>query len=704
MKSWADLLSMLGLAPAPAPVAPPRRSVPVARSTKPGVAKPAPAKAPGAAQAPAPVRKPQDAATMGSRENPIMLRDNIPAYERVLSGDASAAFPLSDEFKHEIAVLLTSEDKKTVEIIISTRLKQAQVIADTRERVKRAGYKMTSPLYADSGILGLIGEATTKAGATTNAKDLSDMQRLFDELLVKAVKMNASDIHIEARRNDAMVRFRADGDLIKIHDWSPQQAEQLASVIYNVIAEEKDVTFQKDRTQDAVAERDVRVGEEIIRVRARIATMPAYPAGFDMVMRILRMGHQSSSKAGGMAGLGYLPEQILNLELAISRPVGVTIMSGVTGSGKSTSLTTMVGKRITDYHGRIKVITVEDPPEIIVPGATQSPVVRSKAGKGDAGEKVNPFAASIKAAMRSDPDVIMVGEVRDEESAKLLVSATQSGHQVFTTVHAPSAFGIIGRLRSLGVPNDVLGSLDFVSGLVYQTLCPVLCPKCSIPLDEFMANDDSPRNQRMKMRLARAVDDLDDTDIRFRNPAPVCGHCNNKGIVGRTVVAEVVLPDEHMKILFSEGKDTEAIRYWKAEKDGKTVLWYGIGKMKEGMLDPFDVEHKMGMLDSDVPRVIEATKFGRSRRPVSEQEMAVLVFGEGALKLPAAPAKSLAAPVAEPLAQEQAQSLTNLDGDALADLTSFGGQRPSAVVEPFLRQPKGAAFNEFDTGDDSIPR
>lgn len=683
---------------APGGKAPARAPEPAAR--KPAAARPTPKPI---QRASAPQGDDPEEMKLGTRANPIMLRDNIPAFEKVLSGEGSTEFKLSAEFKHDIAVLLTNEDKQTVDIIRSVRLAKPSVVADFMEKARRAGYKTTAPIYADHGVIGLLYEEAAKRGLDTAAKDASDMQRLFDELLAKAVGMNASDIHIEARRNSAIVRFRVDGAMSKIHDWSPAQASQLASVIYNVVAEEKDVTFQSDRPQDAVAERDIRVGDGFQRIRARIATMPAYPAGFDMVMRILRMGSQSASSAkkADLGALGYLPEQVRDIELSISRPVGVTVMAGVTGSGKSTSLTTMLSKKIEDYAGRLKVITVEDPPEYVVEGATQSPVVRSKAGKTADGHQVNPFAASIRAAMRSDPDVIMVGEVRDEESAKLLVSATQSGHQVFTTVHAPSAFGIIGRLRSLGTPNDVLGSLDFISGLIYQTLCPVLCPECSIPLEQYMTQDQSERAEHLKARLLRVVANLDDANVRFRNPETQCEHCKGKGIIGRTVVAEVVLPDDTMKVLFSEGKETAAMRYWKSKKQGKTALWYGIGKMKEGLLDPFDVEHKMGLLDSEVATVHEETDFVEARRGVLER-------GNILRTAVAEVRPQVVDELDDEIQEAPRKQLTSIDGVPLSEFSSFNGApRPSAVIEPIGRRGgvSGAAgrstFNEFDSDDES---
>jgi len=181
-----------------------------------------------------------------------------------------------------------------------------------------------------------------------------------------------------------------------------------------------------------------------------------------MIMRILKMG-QSGEKID-LNKLGYSKEHLGKVRRGSAKPVGVMMMAGTTGSGKSTSLNAMLSEKIAHHAGRIKVITVEDPPEYLLIGATQVPVVRSRSAAKE-GADINPFASTIRAAMRSDPDVLMIGEVRDHHSAELLIHAVQSGHPVFTTTHASSGIDIVSRQRSNGVPDDVLGSHNFISAL-----------------------------------------------------------------------------------------------------------------------------------------------------------------------------------------------------------------------------------------------
>lgn len=529
------------------------------------------------------------------RRSVIQRRESIPGYKKILTLPKSE-FPLSPELmKHYVAILLNEKHRSIMLIASIEAPKQGkgrvdQNLLSIRERIRSKGYKNVTVEYATAGIIEIIYEDGMKSSSEEEeAAATSELQNDYDDLLREAVEDSVSDIHIEVRRDFSVVRYRKDGILAQRYEWPVQYARRLASVVYQVIAEEKDITFKEGEPQDAVVDRDL--GTQ--RIRVRLATMPAYPDGFDMVMRILPMGAEGRKK-DTLGNLGYDSGHIDQISIATSKPVGVTVLAGTTGSGKSTSLKCMITGRIDEYHSNIKVITVEDPPEYEISGATQVPVVRSRSKEG-----VNPFAAAIKAAMRSDPDILMVGEVRDPDSAELLVHAVQSGHQAFTTVHAPSAIGIIGRLRSLGVDNDVLGSQDFLSGLVYQTLVPTLCPSCSVPISKYTA---VPENQNKNVekicnRIAAIAEDISKTNIRFRAPDG-CDECTS-GVTGRTVCAEVVVPDHKMVTYFGKSEDIKAYYYFK-DGGGRTALDAGMDKMFAGICDPFDIEHKLGLLTSEL--------------------------------------------------------------------------------------------------------
>lgn len=537
----------------------------------------------------------------------ISTQGDLPGFEKIISSvDTSRPIQLSNpSMRDNFLIAVTSErDKRAVliEAVESLTHNPDHTVQriNLRQRAQMLGYRC-DVRRATSEVIRIAYENDAVSATNRHEDQLSgQFQEDFDELLLLATKMNASDIHIEVRRTQAKIRFRKDGDLIDHKEIPVVYAREFAGVIYRVIAEEKDVTFKPSETQDAVIDRQL---TEDLRMRVRLATMPAYPQGFDCVMRLLPMGVSREVKE--LSTLGYNSQQIADIKRAMSQPVGVTIVSGTTGSGKSTTLVTVLSKVIKDKQGKLKVISVEDPPESLIHGATQVPVVRSKKVTGN---DTNPFAASIRAAMRSDPDVLFVGETRDKDSAQLLTHAVQSGHQVYTTIHAPSAIGIVSRLRSIGTASDVLGSQDFIAGLVYQTLVQTVCPKCCVPITQSKEMAESKGEAyvteylQLMDRIAMLSDEHDISQVNFRGKG--CKSCTN-GITGRTVVAEVCTPTLEMYRMFSEGRELEAYQIWRAH-GGKNVLDTAIEKLTHGMCDPFDLEHKVGPLNANILEKLDA--------------------------------------------------------------------------------------------------
>mgnify|MGYP003429592714 CR=1 FL=1 len=522
----------------------------------------------------------------------ITKKDDIPLHVAVMSA-TGGFFYLDSELQKSYAILQVAKERKDVYLVVSSEIDQTKIddefLAITT-RISSQGYSRKK-IIANPEILQIIYESgSTSRSSEDQQRQATKIQIDFDDLLRAAVEAKASDIHIEVRRNEARVRFRKDGNLYEYRPWPVRYARMIASVIYQVIADEKDTTFDEAKPQDAIIDREL---SETLRLRVRLATLPAYPAGFDMIMRLLKMGQDG--KRVSLDKLGYEKAHLSKIRRAVDKPVGAVIMAGTTGSGKSTSLNSMVGEKIENNKGRIKVITVEDPPEYLLIGAPQVPVVRSRSQAKAGGQPVNPFAAVVRAAMRSDPDLLLVGEVRDEASAELLKHAVQSGHQVFTTVHASGGIDIVARLRSNGVTDDVLGGQNFITALIYQTLLQKLCPICSYGLEVLQKEADSDLAWEFVERVYLYMPKVLRDKLRFTNEAG-CSHedCTG-GLVGRSVASEVIIPDTYMLKCFRERQDSDALMHYR-RRGGKIALEHGILKALRGETDLRDVEKKLDQI------------------------------------------------------------------------------------------------------------
>jgi type II secretory ATPase GspE/PulE/Tfp pilus assembly ATPase PilB-like protein len=249
---------------------------------------------------------------------------------------------------------------------------------------------------------------------------------------------------------------------------------------------------------------------------------------------------------------------------------------------------------------RDKIYTVEDPPEYKIPRVSQIPVVRRK---GDDYTKKSPFEAPIAACMRADPDILMIGEVRDKATGDLLKKAVQSGHQVLTTVHAAGALAIVDRFTDFEISRSVLGSQEFISGLCYQKLVPLICPHCSVDLQDIVSDSSAKESDIMLFERVLKVCDLTKDAIKVRGAG--CEKCGNIGVIGRTVCAEIIAPDLDLLEHFREGQNVKAHKHWHSLSDkdpyswnmtGKSAMEHAMLKMRKGMVSPHEVEAAFGLI------------------------------------------------------------------------------------------------------------
>lgn len=348
--------------------------------------------------------------------------------------------------------------------------------------------------------------------ASQNDIDVTDTQKQLVKLLERVVNMRASDLHIT--RNDVLALFeaRVNGVLMPFMQVKSNQCDELVFVLYNVEATTRDTTWNRAIPQNA----NILYNLNGKPFRFRYAHFPIFgetPDCYHAVLRIIPSGLQKEN-LGALDKIGISPEEIDDLKKILSNPYGAYVIAGTTGSGKSTTLKNLMEwLQINRYEDRGCFLTVEDPVEYQIYGAKQSSVVSVDGGG---------FHAAIKSALRRDPDVLMVGEIRDEISANALAGAVESGHYCFTTVHAGNIVSLLQRMSALGISSDKLSTPGFVAGLQCQKLVPVLCDACKQVHSELSISGR--------------------TFTVFRADEKGCVKCKFSGIRGRQLAIEYFIP------------------------------------------------------------------------------------------------------------------------------------------------------------------
>lgn len=397
----------------------------------------------------------------------------------------------------------------------------------------------------------------------------SDQQRHLRDLVYEAVLQGVSDIHIQVRETYAKIRMRQHGELRLYAEWSEKLGREIASVAFNKETDHATSHFNPLVPQDASMPLKIQ-GKDI---RLRLASVPAH-GGFDMVMRILATGEE---RLKTLEELGYTSSQVEIIKTAIKLPFGAIIVAGPTGSGKTTTLASCMEL----VEATQKLYSIEDPVEKVVEAATQVPVNTEKEDRS--------FASMGRAALRMDPDVIILGEMRDEDTAHVMVRASITGHLVLTTLHTNRATAIITRLVDMGVSPVLLSDSSVLRCLICQRLVPVVCKYCAIPLR------DSPKHQTSipAWEAVLGAEIINSAVAR----GPGCEKCNRSGVSGRSVVAEVIWVDETGR-QFIQKSDTLNWEKYLLENNWLDFRGRAVQLIKEGKCDPFDAEKVVGPINA----------------------------------------------------------------------------------------------------------
>ncbi len=388
--------------------------------------------------------------------------------------------------------------------------------------------------------------------------------QLLEILMIGAVDLAASDIHFEAEEKGVKIRLRVDGILQDLINIPPQDCAPLISRIKLISGIKMNIS---DRPQDgrfSVVEEKigVPVGQQNAskNIEVRVSTLPS-EYGESVVLRVL-----DPQSLISLEQLGLRKDLLGLFRQEISKPNGMIIVTGPTGSGKTTTLYAFL-KEVQDPE--IKIITIEDPIEYRLDGISQT---QTEPDKG------YDFASGLKAIVRQDPDVILVGEIRDLETAEISLQAALTGHLVFSTLHTNDAAGTIARLTDLGAKHASVASA--INMVVAQRLIRRVCPKCV-----EMKNIDAVLKEKIKQGLKSLPKDIDLPDLENLKTPIIhgCDDCGQTGFRGRVGIFEAFLINEKMERLVMKKMTTSDLRDVAIENGMITMYQDGLIKVLQGI-------------------------------------------------------------------------------------------------------------------------
>lgn len=455
-----------------------------------------------------------------------------------------------------VATADPADQQAAEKIKFATQLGVDWVIAEYDKLSKLVESQSTTATEAMDNIIGgdfefdefTTDSATTEVAEKNVSSEVDDapVVKFLHKMLLDAFNMRASDLHFEPYEHNYRVRFRVDGELREIASPPVAIKDKLASRIK--VISRMDIS-EKRVPQDGRMK--LKVGPDRV-IDFRVSTLPTL-FGEKIVIRIL----DPSSAKVGIDALGYEPEEKERLLEAIARPYGMVLVTGPTGSGKTVSLYTCLN--LLNKPG-INISTAEDPSEINLPGVNQVNV-NEKAGL--------TFAAALKAFLRQDPDVIMVGEIRDLETADISIKAAQTGHMVLSTLHTNDAPTTLTRMMNMGIPTfNIASSVILITA---QRLARRLCPTCKTALDV-------PRKALLDAGFK--AEDLDGSWTPYK---PVgCSACNN-GYKGRVGIYQVMPITEEIQRIILKGGSALDIAQQAAREGVRNLRESGLLKVRQGM-------------------------------------------------------------------------------------------------------------------------
>ena len=465
-------------------------------------------------------------------------------------------FPLKQEDGHILLAMAQPDDQglqAAMEValkapVVPVKAAEAEILEFIQTTYEPEGpmSRLVGDLEAEE--LDVESEETSEIGHLRDMAREAPIIQLVNLLVLRAIQLGASDIHLEPYEDTFRVRYRKDGILYEAE--SPPKGLQAAVLSRLKIMARLDIA-ERRLPQDG----RFRLKVQGHHIDFRVSTLPTL-MGESMVIRIL----DQEKVILNLHGLGFPARELEQFDELIHKPYGMILVTGPTGSGKTTTLYAAL-ERINS-SGK-KIITIEDPVEYRLAGVTQMQV---KPGIG------LTFARGLRHIVRQDPDVVLVGEIRDRETAEIAVHAALTGHLVFSTLHTNDASGAVTRLLEMGIEDFLLASA--ILGILAQRLVRLICPECRMPLPggyeaeewRLVRNALGPENQPEQLFTGRG-----------------CPACAQTGYQGRSGIYEFLVVNEGIRPLILQRADANTLRQQAIDQGMQTMAANGWGKVAQGL-------------------------------------------------------------------------------------------------------------------------
>ena len=473
------------------------------------------------------------------------------------------------------------------EIVISRTHKYDGRVLAFMDLLRQKNMPVKEPFYSDLSLLSNIYKTHDErlgSGVRSRVDYDNQMQKDFVDIIARAAAQKVSDIHIEVA-DQTTIYFRIDGSIQPVLEYNSGWGESFvraafasADISNSSYAQNEYQTAQKDGRTPLRGTKDLYLPAGVLGIR-----MQFNPIAFGSQYVVMRLLYDNPSE-------GIKSEQEFNeyerklLMRLRSAPTGLVIVAGPTSSGKSTTLVRNMALMLKERRYEINLITVEDPAEQKVFGAHQMPVVNAVNEE----QREQKFTEALAAALRSDPDTLMVGEIRTLSAAQLTVKGALSGHNVWTTLHANSAMGALTRLLDMGVEAFKLKDETMMRGLISMRLFKKLCPYCR---ERLASIHEHPAYNRVK----DAFGDLGLAQVYVRGAG--CEHCNGTGTFGRIKAGEIIMTNSEFLNLALSGETENALKYWLEKMNGRTLKEAAMELMLRGIIGVDELERWVGMLD-----------------------------------------------------------------------------------------------------------